>query len=245
MSTILIISGSSGIGLATAKLLSSQGHQIHLTGRNEATISPIAKELNATYSICEAASFDSVLSSFDDAQKKLGTIDAAINCAGSLLLKPAHLTTESQYHKVIESNLTTAFAVVHAAGKFMLERGGSVVLVSSSAALVGLPNHEAIAAAKAGIIGLALAAAASYANNHLRFNVVAPGLTETKLTQALTSNPASRKASEMMHALGRLGRPEDIASAIAFFVDPNNSWVTGQVLSVDGGLAHVRPKMKA
>ena len=106
-------------------------------------------------------------------------------------------------------------------------------------------NHEAIAAAKAGIIGLTLAAAASYAGNQLRVNAVAPGLTETPLTQSLTANESARKLSEAMHALGRLGQPEDIARAIVFLLDPANSWITGQVLAVDGGLSRVRPRMKA
>lgn len=100
----------------------------------------------------------------------------------------------------------------------MVENGGSVVLVSSAAALHGIANHEAIAAAKAGIIGLAMSAAATYASTNLRFNVVAPGLIETKLTQALTQNPTVRKASEGMHALGRLGKPEDVAAAIIFLL---------------------------
>ena len=108
----------------------------------------------------------------------------------------------------------------------------------------GLANHEAIAAAKAGILGLTLSAAATYAGQNLRVNAVAPGLTETPLTAALTSNETSRKFSEAMHALGRLGKPEDVARAIMFLLDPANSWITGQVLEVDGGLSSVRPKMK-
>jgi 3-oxoacyl-[acyl-carrier protein] reductase len=120
-----------------------------------------------------------------------------------------------------------------------------VVLVSSAAAMEGLANHEAIAAAKAGIIGLTLSAAATYAPMNLRVNAVAPGLTETPLTAALTGNETSRKFSEAMHALGRLGKPEDVARAIVFLLDPENSWITGQVLAVDGGLSRVRPKMKA
>ena len=245
MSNILIISGSSDIGATLAKRLTSIGHHVHLTGRNEEAISGIANAISATYSVLDASHFDDVLSTFELMKNKLGSIDAVVNCAGSLLLKPAHLTTESQYHEVVQANLTTAFATVHAAGKYMSQSGGSVVLMSSAAALVGLSNHEAIAAAKAGIIGLARSAAATYANNNLRFNVVAPGLVETKLTRALTHNPVGRKASESMHALGRLGSPEDVASAILFFIAPENSWVTGQVLSIDGGLSYIRPKVKA
>jgi NAD(P)-dependent dehydrogenase (short-subunit alcohol dehydrogenase family) len=148
-----------------------------------------------------------------------------------------------QYQSVIDASLTTAFATVHAAGKYM-NKGGSVMLISSAAAMQGLANHEAIAAAKAGIIGLTLSAAATYASMNLRVNAVAPGLIETSLTKNLTGNETSRKFSEALHALGRLGKPEDIARAIVFLLDPDNSWITGQVLAVDGGLSSVLPKMR-
>lgn len=245
MSNYLIIAGSSDIGFTTAKKLIEQGHQVHMTGRSETKIGELAKQLNVSYSALEASDFLAVNQTFSDVKDKMGTINGVINCAGSLFLKPAHLSSQDNYEAVIKANLTTAFAVVQAAGKHMAEHGGSVVLVSSAAALHGIANHEAIAAAKAGIVGLAMSAAATYASTNLRFNVVAPGLIETKLTQSLTQNPAARKVSENMHALGRLGKPEDVAAAIIFFLQPENNWITGQVLAVDGGLSRVNPKLKA
>jgi NAD(P)-dependent dehydrogenase (short-subunit alcohol dehydrogenase family) len=122
------------------------------------------------------------------------------------------------------------------------ESSGSVVLLSSAAAMQGLANHEAIAAAKGGVISLAKSAAATYAGQNLRFNVVAPGLTKTKLTQKITSNEASLKFSQGMHALGRIGEPSEVARAVEFFLDEKSSWITAQVLGVDGGLSNVQPK---
>ncbi len=153
------------------------------------------------------------------------------------------MTTKAHYQATIDASLTTAFACVRSAAKTM-KKGGAVVLISSAAAMEGLANHEAIAAAKAGIIGLTMSAAATYASQNLRVNAVAPGLTQTPLTTALTENELSRKASEAMHALGRLGTADEVARAIVFLLDPANSWITGQVLAVDGGLSRVRPKMK-
>ena len=124
----------------------------------------------------------------------------------------------------------------------MQNEGGSIVLVSSAAAQIGLANHEAIAAAKGGITGLTLAAAASYAARGIRVNAVAPGLVKTRLAERLTANEKSEQASIGMHALGRLGEPEDVAAAIAFLLDPANDWITGQVLGVDGGLGSVRSR---
>ncbi len=123
-----------------------------------------------------------------------------------------------------------------------MRQGGSVALVSTAAARHGLASHEAIAAAKAGVIGLARSAAATYARQNLRFNVVAPGLVESPLSAFLTTQPAKRKASEAMHPLGRLGTPEDVASMMAFLLDPAHAWITGQVIGVDGGLADLRSR---
>lgn len=231
MAHFLVIAASSGIGQAVVAKLIRQGHTVFTTARNESKIKPDA--------ILDATDFEAV----DNVFKQAGMIDGVVNCSGSLLLKAAHLTTKAQFQSVIDASLTTAFATVHAAGQYM-KNGGSVVLLSSSAALEGFANHEAIAAAKAGIIGLTYSAAATYADKNIRVNAIAPGLTETPLTQALISNDTARLVSEKMHALGRLGKPDDIASAIVFLLDPANSWITGQVLAVDGGLSRVRPKMK-
>lgn len=124
-----------------------------------------------------------------------------------------------------------------------MKTGGSIVLCSSAVARTGLFNHEAIAAAKAGIEGLARAAAATYAQRGIRVNCVAPGLVETPLSARLTANEAARSASEAMHALGKLGTPADVAEALDWLVDgTRSSWVTGQVIGVDGGLGSVRPR---
>jgi NAD(P)-dependent dehydrogenase (short-subunit alcohol dehydrogenase family) len=231
MGNFLVIAASSGIGQATVSLLREAGHNVFTTARDVSKITPDA--------VLDATDFDAVDSVF----KQAGELDGVVNCSGSLLLRSAHLTSKEQYQSVVDASLTTAFATIRSAGKHM-SKGGSVVLISSAAAMEGLANHEAIAAAKAGILGLTLSAAATYAGQNLRINAIAPGLTETPLTSALTSNETSRKFSEAMHALGRLGKAEDIARAIVFLLDPANNWITGQMLAVDGGLSRVRPKMK-
>ncbi len=232
MARYLIIAAGSDIGQATKTMLLAAGHSVFTTARDNGNIDPDT--------VLDATDFDAVDKVFQEA----GPLDGVVNCSGSLLLKPAHLTSKDQYREVIDASLTTAFATVRAAGRHM-NTGGSVVLISSAAAMEGLANHEAIAAAKAGVIGLTLSAAASYAAINLRFNAVAPGLVQTKLTAQLTANETSRKFSEAMHALGRLGTPDDVARAIVFLLDPLNNWITGQVMAVDGGLSRVRPKARA
>ncbi|MBY0406272.1 MAG: SDR family oxidoreductase, partial [Rickettsiales bacterium] len=223
MGKFLVIAAGSGIGQSVVAQLKEAGHEVFTTARDSSKIQPDM--------VLDATDFDAVDAAFAAA----GEIQGVVNCAGSLHLKPAHLTSKEQYMATVNASLTTAFATVRSAGKHMTG-GGSVVLVSSAAALEGLANHEAIAAAKAGIIGLTLSAAASYAGNNLRFNAVAPGLTQTPLTAGITGSETSRRISEAMHALGRLGTPEQVARAIVFFLNPENDWITGQVLAVDGGL---------
>lgn len=231
MGRYLIIAASSAVGQSATDLLKKQGDTVLTTARDTQKITPDF--------ILDASDFAAVESVF----QKAGELDGVVCCAGSLMIKPAHATSIEAYQETINASLTTAFATIRAAGLTM-KHGGSVVLISSAAALTGLANHEAIAAAKAGVIGLALSAAASYASYNLRVNVVAPGMVESPLTTAMLNNPLVNKASRAMHALGRTGTPKEIAQAILFFLNPENCWVTGQVLAVDGGLSHVRPKLK-
>jgi NAD(P)-dependent dehydrogenase (short-subunit alcohol dehydrogenase family) len=231
MAHYLVIAASSSIGQAVTNALEVQGDSVFTTARDRSKINPDV--------LLDATDFQAVNEVFQLA----GTLDGVVNCSGSLLLKPAHTTSKEQYQNVIDASLTTSFATVCAAGNYM-KKGGSVVLIASAAALVGLANHEAIAAAKAGIIGLAQSAAATYATNNLRFNVVAPGMIDSPLTAQLIQNEAMHHASKTMHALGRIGKSEDIAQAILFFLNPKNNWITGQVIAVDGGLSRVRPKIK-
>jgi len=113
-------------------------------------------------------------------------------------------------------------------------------LATTGSADVGLVHHEAVAASKAGIEGLVRAAAATSARRGLRFNAVAPGLVKTPLAGALVTEPTLLAASTRMHPLGRVGEPEDVAGAIAWLLDPATSWITGQVIVVDGGLSTLK-----
>lgn len=239
---VLIVGGGGGIGSAVARLLASNGHRLFLAGRNTARLDSVAAEIAADTATVDAADFASVDALADRATEALGGLTGIVCCAGSLLLKPAHSTSADDWQATLSANLTSAFACVRSAGRVLKPSGGSVVLVSSAAARIGLPNHEAIAAAKAGIIGLVKSAAATYARSKIRFNAVAPGLVKTPLAQGITSNEMAAKASVAMHPLGRLGEPADVARAITFLLDPANDWVTGQVLGVDGGLADLKAR---
>ncbi|MGD2216884.1 MAG: SDR family oxidoreductase [Gemmatimonadales bacterium] len=240
----VVLGATGGIGSAVARHLAEAGSRLMVAARDGEKVDRLARELDAESQVLDATRFDEVERCVSAAREAYGRVDGLVNCVGSVLLKPAHLTSEEEFNQTLTLNLGSAFAAVRAGAQAMRKEGGSIVLVSSAAAGVGLVNHEVIAAAKAGINGLVLSAAASYARLKIRVNAVAPGLVRSPQTEMITEVEAAARASVAMHALGRLGEPEDIASAIAFLLDPATSWVTGQILAVDGGLSSVRTRVK-
>ncbi|HZH04883.1 MAG TPA: SDR family oxidoreductase [Myxococcaceae bacterium] len=237
----LVLGATGGIGSDLCRRLAGAGAKLMVAGRDEAKARVLAQELGAESRTFEARDLSSIDAVARGAHEAFGRLDGVAHCVGSLLLKPALATSDAEFDDTYALNLRSAFGALRAAVREM-EMGGSVVLVSSVAARFGLANHEAIAAAKAGVIGLTLSAAATYAPKNVRVNAVAPGLVETPLTTSLTQSAPMRKASEAMHPLGRIGTPSDVASAMAWLLSGDSSWVTGQVLGVDGGLGSARPR---
>ncbi len=235
----IVIGASGGIGSAIARNLAADGARLMLAGRALERLQPLADELGASAHTVEASDFAAVEALVAQAASEYGRVAGIVNAVGSILLKPAHLTTEADLAETLRLNVQTAFAALRAAGKVMTD-GGSVLLFASSAAEVGLPNHEAIAAAKGAVGGLVRSAAATYANRRLRVNALAPGLVDTPLAARITGNPQSLEMSVKMHPIGRIGRPEDLVPAARWLLDPASDWVTGQVIAVDGGMARVR-----
>jgi 3-oxoacyl-[acyl-carrier protein] reductase len=240
--TYVVFGAYGGVGSALSRRLAKKGANLLLAGRDETRLADLAAELGAQKFALDATNLRMVESCMKEASELFGQVNGVANCVGSLLLKPAHLLSEEEWDATINTNLKSGFAVVRAATAAMSPHGGSIVLLSTAATRIGLANHEAISAAKAGVEGLALAAAASYASKGIRINCVAPGMTRSPLTAKLLQNEMMAKASAGMHALGRIGEPNEVSSAIEWFLDPEQSWVTGQVLGVDGGLSRIRSK---
>ena len=231
----VLVGGGGGIGRALAEKLRSRNMPVIVASRDTANHNEIDVESVA----CDARDFAAVEQLLKDASERHGRVAHLACLAGSIVLKPAHMTSQADWDDTLATNLTTAFASVRAAGKVMQD-GGSVVLVSTVAAGTGLPNHEAIAAAKAGIEGLARSAAATYASRGLRVNAVAPGLVDTPLASRITGSERALEHSRKMHPLGRIGNPGDVAAAIDWLFSEESDWVTGQVIGVDGGLGSIR-----
>lgn len=245
MKLIAILGSTGTIGSTIARRLVAQGQAVLLVGRNREKLQAIATELSQPSLLLESIDSQFLEQSLIQASTNHDGLSALVNCIGSVVLKPAHHTSDDEFRQTLETNLFTAFAAVRAGSKLMRESGGSIILFASAAAEIGIQNHEAIAAAKGGVIGLARSAAATYAPYNIRVNVISLGLIKTELTRSIWANLASAEASTRMHALGRLGSPEHVASLATWLLGPENDWLTGQVIGVDGGLGHVLPQRRS
>ena len=235
----VVLGATGGIGSAVARRLGADGAIVVIAARDQLRLNTLAEAIDADAVPTDATDPVAVDALIDGAVARHGRLDGVACCVGSQLLKPAHRTTPDEYRERIRSNLDPAFFSVRAGSRVMQRSGGAIVLLASAVARVGVSNHEAIAAAKGGIIGLMLSAAATYAPKGVRVNCVSPGLTDTPMTAHLVRDEQARSASTALHPMGTIGTPGEVASAVTWLLDPAQRIVTGQVLGVDGGLGSV------
>ncbi len=234
---VLITGGSGGIGSETARRVAARGDRPVLVARDAERLQAVAQSLDAPYYVADVLDPEAFAAIVERVETEVGEIDAVVHAVGSITIRPLHALSLDEWRKTLEINATSAFIVVKATvPKMMRRKRGAFVLFSTVAAERGLQNHEAISAAKSAVEGLVRTAAISYARYEIRFNAVAPALTKTELSKSLWSNETTLAASVAMHPLGRVGEPADIAAAAAFLISDDASWITGQVLGVDGGL---------
>lgn len=237
---ILIHGGAGGIGGATARALGGAGVTLHLTGRDEAKLEQLGRELAATWTagdVTDPGFFDRVAS---DAGERL---DGLVYAVGNLRLKPLARVTAEELLEDFRIHGAGAALAVRAALPALrrAESGASVVLFSSVAVRQGFPMHASIGLAKGAVEGLTVALAAELASA-IRVNAVAPSLTRTPLAAKVLGSDAMVSALTALHPLQRLGAPEDVAALVAFLLAPESGWITGQVIGVDGGRSTLRPK---
>jgi len=238
---VVVIGATGTIGNCIARRLVKESRDVLLIGRNADKLSSLSKELNQPFAAVDfsnSQNLEDALKIYSKAEEPQA-ISGIVNCIGSVLLKPAHITSDEDFRKVFETNLFTAFSTVKVGSKILKRNGGSIILFSSAAAEVGITNHEAIAAAKGGVISLVRSAAATYASNNIRVNAVSPGLIKTNMTKGIWGSQTASEASRKMHALGRLGDPESVAALTSFLLNQENDFITGQIYGIDGGLGHV------
>ena len=237
--SIVIVGGTGGIGSAIARRLTQSGQSVHLVARDEDRLRALSSDLGCNFSVCDATDEGALKAVLDEIAKENQVAGIAV-CVGSILLKPAHMTSLDEFRRCWEINLIPAFLAVKLAVPHLRANGGSILLFSSAAANIGLPNHEAIASAKSAVVGLTKSAAATYASIQMRVNCIAPGLVRTPLSEKITGNANAEKASLAFHPLNRLGEPEDIAGLATWLLSNESRWTTGQVFTVDGGLSGLK-----
>lgn len=221
---IVIIGGNSGIGKATADLLREAGAQLFL----------YSKSGEGTTALDTGKDFEEIPGLPD-------VIDGLVYCPGTINLKPFHRISTQDFRNEMEVNFFGAVRVLQACLKGLKKStSASVVLYSTVAVQTGMGFHTGIASAKGAIEGLTRSLAAEWAPSKIRVNAIAPSLTETRLASALLSSPEKKEASDKRHPLGRIGTSEDIAEATVFLLSPKSSWMTGQILHLDGGMSNLK-----
>ena len=227
---ILIVGASSGIGLETAKSLLSKGYNIFSASRSQPDLEGI------THLSWDATNPDStVFASLPE------EIHGVVYCPGTINLKPFNRLSQDDFKNDFQINVLGAVSVLQAVlPKLKKANGASVVLFSTVAAKIGLGFHASVAASKGAIEGLTLSLAAELSSNKIRVNCVAPSLTDTPLAKNLLSTDEKKEASNKRHPIGRFGTSADIANITSFLISDESSWITGQVLGVDGGMGSIK-----
>ena len=235
---VALVTGSTrGIGRSIAETLTEAGARVAVVGRDLAKATAAAAEIgpDAKGFACDVADTAQVTALVADVEAAFGTLDILVNNAGLTKDNVIMRLKDEDWDAVIDANLRGAFATIRAASRGMMKRrSGRIINISSVVGVIGNRGQANYAASKAGLIGLTKSVAKELASRNILCNAVAPGFIATDMTAAL--GPEQTQALESQIPLARLGRPEDIASAVAFLASAHAAYITGQVLVVDGGM---------
>ncbi|MFM6948630.1 MAG: SDR family NAD(P)-dependent oxidoreductase [Aquirufa sp.] len=230
MGKFVIVGASKGIGYSLAKTLLDKGHEVFNFSRE-------ASNLHGVSNFSWDASHDSL----DIFSQLSGPIDGFVYCPGSINLKPFHRLSISDFESDFNINVLGAIKSIQAILPLLKQsESSSIVLFSTVAVQTGMGFHASIASSKGAIEGLTKSLAAELSNYKIRVNAIAPSLTQTPLSQNLLNSPEKIEAGGKRHPLGRVGVAEDVSNLAAFLLQKENSWITGQIIGVDGGIGSLR-----
>ena len=233
MSDKYLIFGATGsIGSSLAQQLKDSNQEAHLISRNEDELKTLSEKLGFSFTVADVLEDGFIDQIKPDVSDDI--IKGLAYCIGSIDLKPLKRVTESDMNKCMKLNLYSAIEAIQGFQDELKKSNGSIVLFSSVAAQKGFTNHTIIASAKAAIEGLTVTLAAEFAPS-IRVNCIAPSLTDSKISQSMLKSEVVAEALAKAHPLKRLGEGKDSASLAKFLLSGENSWVTGQIIGVDGG----------
>ena len=231
MSEKYVIFGATGsIGSSLAEQLKNSGNNIHLVGRNESELSSISEKLGCSHTVADVLEDGFI----EKVKSDISDIKGLAYCVGSIDLKPLRMVKEQDFQKCMKLNLYSAVEAIKGFQESLKKNKGSIVLFSTVAAQRGFANHAIIASTKAAVEGLTVSLAAEFAPN-IRVNCVAPSLTKSKIAEPMLKNTAIAEGIAKAHPLKRLGEGKDSAALAKFLLTEDSSWVTGQIIAVDGG----------
>jgi len=230
MGKYVIIGASKGIGYSLAKTLLANGHEVFNFSREVSDLNGVS---NVTWNAAQDSS--DVFSGLS------GAIDGLVYCPGSINLKPFHRLSIADFENDFNINVLGAIKAIQAVLPLLKQsETSSIVLFSTVAAQTGMGFHDSIASSKGAIEGLTKSLAAELSQYKIRVNAIAPSLTQTHLSQNLLNSAEKIEAVGKRHPLGRVGNPEDVSNLAAFLLQKENSWITGQIIGVDGGIGSLR-----
>ena len=233
---ILIFGATGAVGSSLAKLLNENSISIHLIGKNEEEISKLSEETNGSYSVADVTD-PSFIEKIDSDLKNIDIAGIAY-CVGSIDLKPINLVTKKDYLKSLELNLFPIVEIIKKYKENLKKNKASIVVFSTVAVKQGFANHSIISPVKASLEGLTVSLAAELAPN-IRINCIAPSLSNSKMAGKILGNTKIAEGIAKQHPLKRLGEGKDSASLAKFLLSDESSWITGQIIGVDGGRSNV------
>ena len=230
----LIFGATGAIGSNLANQLHKSDDDIHLVSRNEEEIKSLSEKLKCTYSVVDVLENNFI----DKIKSEITEIKGIAYCVGSIDLKPLKMVSENDFQKCMKLNLYSAVEVIKAYQDSLKKNKGSIILFSTVAAKRGFTNHSIISSTKAAVEGLTISLAAEFAPN-IRVNCIAPSLTNSKIAQPLLKNTIMAESIAKAHPMKRIGEGKDAAAMAKFLLTDESSWITGQIIGVDGGRSSI------
>ena len=235
----IVTGGSRGIGFAIAKTLSENGATVVITSKDSEKIKKAESKISNAFGItCNIKKKMEVQNVVNQTIEKFGKLDILVNNAGIFpKIKQLHEIDEDEWNEVLDVNLTGQFRFTKEAIPYLQKTSGCIINISSDAGLKAYEgfNVDAYSASKAALIVLTKCWALEYAKDKIRINCICPGVVDTDMTKPFLKNQKDIEFMNNEHPLGRIGKPEEIGKAVLYFVSDDASWVTGAILTVDGG----------